>query len=177
MTPDVRLELLAPDHARSLERFEQVNRDFFAARVGDRGDDFFARFDDRLAARVDENRQGSSLYFVLVDEEAEIVGRVNISDIDQPEVTEIGFRVAEEAQGRGVATHGVIAALDIAAAKGVRAVMARVSTANPSSSRVLERCGFDRVGRADTPDGASGTFIHYRKQLAGASASPDSEAS
>lgn len=179
VTANVKLELLTPDHARPLERFERANRAFFAGRVGDRGDDFFEHFDDRLAARVREIREGASLFFVIVDGDGdgEILGRVNIGDIDQPELTELGFRIAEHAQGRGLATQGVISALDIAAARGVKAVKGRVSTANLASRRVLERCGFDHLGQADAPDGSSETFVGYRKDLVGAACSPSTEQS
>ncbi len=166
MDANVRLELLTPDHARPLERFERSNRAFFAARVGDRGDDFFEHFDDRLADRVHENREGASLFFVVVDGDGEVLGRVNISDIDRPELTELGFRVAEFAQGRGIATQGVLAALDTAAGLGVQAVTARVSIANLASRRVLEHCGFVQTGQVDAPDGSSDTFLGYRKDLA-----------
>jgi len=165
---NARLELLTPDHARPLERFERANRAFFAARVGDRGDDYFEHFDDRLAARVHENREGASLFFVIVDGDGEVLGRVNISDIDRPESTELGFRVAEYVQGRGLATQGVLTALDIAARRGVKMVKARVSTANLPSHRVLEHCGFDQTGQAETPNGSSETFVGYRKDLDGA---------
>jgi [ribosomal protein S5]-alanine N-acetyltransferase len=171
------LELLTLDHARPLERFERANRAFFAARVGDRGDDFFEHFDDHLGARVHENREGTSLFFVLVDTDGEVLGRVNISDIDQPTLTELGFRVAEHAQGRGIATQGVMTALEIAATRGVTTVQARVSTANPASRCVLEHCGFDQTGQAEAPNGSSATFIGYRKDLVGASASPSTDPS
>jgi arginase len=170
-----RLELLTLGHARPLERFERSNRAFFAAQVGDRGDDYFAHFDDQLAARVHENREGRSLFFVIVDTDGEVLGRVNISDIDQPALTELGFRVAAHAQGRGIATRGVVAALDIAATRGVTTVNARVSTANLASRRVLEHCGFDRTGQAATPSGSSGFFIGYRKHLVVASCSPSTD--
>ncbi len=172
MDANARLELLTSDHARPVERFERVNRAFFAARVGDRGDAFFENFDDRLAARVRENQEGTSLFFVVVDGEGEVLARVNISDIDQPELTELGFRVAEHAQGRGLATHAVTTALDIAAMRGVKTMKARVSTANLASRRVLERCGFSQSGRAEAPTGSAKTFIGYRKDLAGALCAP-----
>lgn len=159
------LELLAPGHARPLERFERANRAFFAARVGDRGDDFFEHFDDHLGARVRENHEGTSLCFVIVDPDGEVLGRVNISDIDQPTSTELGFRVAEHAQGRGIATQGVTAALGVAASRGVTTVHARVSTANPGSRRVLEHCGFSQTGQVEAPEGSSETFIGYRTCL------------
>lgn len=174
---DAHLEHLALDHARPLERFERANRAFFAARVGDRGDDYFEHFDDQLAARVEENHKGTSLFFVVVDTNGEVLARVNISDIDQPTLTELGYRVAEHAQGRGIATQGVIAALDIAATRGVQTVKARVSVANLASRRVLEHCGFDQTGRIEAPNGSSETFVGYRKDLVSAFSSPNTEPS
>src|SRR5262245_31067549 len=152
-------------HAEPLERFERKNRAFFASRVGDRGDDYFDRFNDRLGALVAENQAGKSLFCVVVDETGAIVGRVNITDIDQPERTEIGFRVAEDAQGRGIATTSVMTALDLASARGVRLVAARVATVNLASQRVLQRCGFKETGPAEPPAGSAKSFIGYRKQL------------
>jgi len=160
-----RLEPLTTEHARALERFERANRAFFAARIGDRGDDYFEHFDDRLATRVRENQKGTSLYFVIVDSEGEVLGRININDVDHPHLTELGFRVAEHAQGRGLATSGATSALEIAAARGVTTVKARASIANWASRRVLERCGFVQTGPAEAPSGWSQRFIGYRKDL------------
>ena len=162
---DARLELVAAEHARPLHRFEQENRSFFAAIVGDRGDGYFEDFDGRLAVLVDENRRGMSLFFVMTATDGEVLGRVNISDIDQPELTELGFRAAESVQGQGLATEGVLAALEAAGRRGVRTVQARVSMANVPSRRVLEHCGFGQTGPAEAPDGSSETFVGYRRDL------------
>lgn len=159
------MELLALDHAGALERFERANRMFFAERVGDRGDDFFEHFEDRLAERVRENDERTSLFFVILDGEGEVLGRVNITDIDRPEATELGFRIAEDAQGRGIARQGVAAALEVAASRGVRTVKARVSAENLASHRVLQHCGFDRTGPTEPPIASLATFIGYRKDL------------
>lgn len=162
---DLRLELLTMRHAAPLEAFERDNRAFFAREVGDRGDDFFAEFADRLAERVAENDSGTSLLCVVVDTNGQVLGRVNLLDIDDPGRTELGYRVAESAQGRGVATWGVTGALDLAAAHGVRQVQARVATTNPASRRVLERCGFAATGPIDAPAGSTQRFLGYRKDL------------
>lgn len=159
-----RLELLAIDHGRALERFERTNRAFFAEHVGDRGDDFFEYFDERLAARVREIHERVSLFFVILDEDGEVLGRVNISNIDRPESTELGFRVAEDAQGRGIARQSVTTALEVAASHGVTTVKARVSTENLTSHRVLHHCGFEQTGQTEAPN-ASLNFIGYRKDL------------
>jgi len=161
----LRLELLTSQHRGGLERFELTNREFFASRIGDRGDDYFEHFPERLAALVGENDAGRSLAFVLVDEAGAIVARINITDVDQPELTELGYRVAESAQGKGVATSGVRAALDVARARGVRRVTARVAHGNPASRRVLEHCGFMATGPTDPPAGSPKSFTGYRVDL------------
>lgn len=156
-------------HAEALERFERENREFFARWVGDRGDDYFERFEQRLAALVDENRSARSLCFVLADSVGGVVGRVNVYDIDRADLTELGFRVAESARGEGVASRGVVAALRIAGARGVRTVFARASTVNIASQRVLEKCGFSATGQTDPPADSSNAFVGYRRALRGSS--------
>lgn len=164
-TGGMRLELLSLRHRRALEVFERVNREFFALHIGDRGDDFFTRFDVHLAERVAENTSGRSLLCVVTDASGEIVARVNLLDIDQPEQTELGYRVAERAQGRGIATWGVTSALDLAVGRGVRRVHAKVATTNPASRRVLEHCGFALVGPTDPPAGSPKSFLGCRRDL------------
>jgi ribosomal-protein-alanine N-acetyltransferase len=160
-----RLELLTMDHATELERFERDNRAFFASRIGDRGDDYFAHFDERLAALVEENRSGRSLLSLVVDEAGHVLARINLTDIDEPDLSELGYRVAESAQGQGVATYGVTALLDLAASRDVPSVFAKVATTNPASQRVLEHCGFALVGPADAPLGSVKSFLGYCRAL------------
>lgn len=164
-TEGLRLELLAMCHATALEAFERENRAFFATRIGDRGDDFFDRFNALLADRVEENETGQSLLGVVVDRAENIVARINLTDVDDGELSELGYRVAESAQGRGVATWGVTQLLHLAADRGVRVVNSRVATTNPASQRVLEACGFAQVGAAPPPDGSPKSFLAYRKTL------------
>lgn len=156
------LELLSMDHRDRLEEFERANREFFARHISDRGDDYFAHFTDRLAALVAENSAGRSLFFVVVAADGQIVGRVNIYDVDQPGLTELGFRVAADQQGKRIATNGVLAALEKARGRGVRSIAARVALDNPASDRVLRRCGFTGTGPAATPAESNRTFTGYR---------------
>lgn len=163
--PRLQLELLATRHAAAVERFERANREFFAHHVSDRGDDYFENFAQRLADLVEDNDAGRSLCFVLTDSAGEVLGRVNVYGIDQPADTELGFRVAERAQNVGVATRGVQAALQVAAARGVQLVNARAATTNLGSQRVLTECGFVPTGRATAPTGSQRTFLGYRRRL------------
>lgn len=166
------LEPLTMGHSQRLEQFERANRAFFASRIGDRGDDYFIHFTEQLAARVTENETGQSLFFVLVAEAGQIIGRVNISDIDQPSLTELGFRVDADRQGQGVATRGVLAALALARDRGVRSIMARAAIDNLGSRRVLERTGFTAIGPVEAPPASDESFMGYRVDLSPPSETP-----
>lgn len=148
-------------HAGALERFERDNREFFARHIPDRGDDYFEQFEERLAALVEENTDGRSLFCVVVDDAGTVLGRINLMDIDDPQETELGYRVAEAAGGQGVATWGVEAVLRLAVQHGVRTVRARVATSNIASQRVLEHCGFVQFGPVEPPVGSPRSFVGY----------------
>lgn len=163
--PPLHLELLDLRHAEPLERFERANREYFARQVSDRGDAYFEHFEQRLASLVDENTTARSLCFVILDPAGEVVGRVNVYDIDQPGRTELGYRVAERVAGTGVATRGVTAALQVAATRGVESVIAGTSTTNRASQRVLDKCGFTATGPAESPAGSSTPSVGYRRTL------------
>ena len=77
---------------------------------------------------------------------------------------EIGYGIAPGVRGRGIATEAVRALLEVARANGVGAVLADTDAGNLASERVLERCGFVRVGR----DGASTTWIRDVREPRGA---------
>jgi RimJ/RimL family protein N-acetyltransferase len=62
---------------------------------------------------------------------------------------EIGYGVAADCQGRGLATTAVLALIDIAAAHGASSLVAATDVDNLASSRVLEKCGFTRGEAAD----------------------------
>lgn len=164
---EVRLELLSPPHAPALLAFELGNRAFFAAHVGDRGDDYFRDFDERLATLVAEHEAGTSLIFLLLDPSGRVVGRVNLADVDRPEETELGFRVAEDRQAAGIATRGVGLALERARGVGVARVRARATVDNLGSQRVLARCGFEPTGPVAAPPGSAESFIGFVANLRG----------
>lgn len=142
--PPIRIVLLTAADQADVLAFEQTNREFFAKAVGDRGDAFFAEFPRRLQALVDENDQGKSLFFVIRDALDEVVGRVNLADVDTGE-PELGYRIAEAAGGRGYATEAVRLALRAAAIAGVRTVKAMATADNHASHQVLLANGFRRL--------------------------------
>jgi ribosomal-protein-alanine N-acetyltransferase len=144
-----RLESLRPDHGPEVLAFELANRTYFAAFVTDRGDAYFdefdARYDELLALR--ESRRDA--YYVLVDDDGSVLGRFNLYDIEG-DTAEVGYRVAERAAGRGVATSGLRELCRLAESEhGVHRLRARTSHENVASQRVLAKAGFVRAGEVD----------------------------
>jgi [ribosomal protein S5]-alanine N-acetyltransferase len=159
------LEQLHAGHAQAVLAFELANRAYFAASISDRGDDFFAQFGDRLRAMLAEQEAGTSAFYVLVADEGSVLGRFNLYGFEDGTAS-LGYRVAQQAAGRGVATRSVIELCQIAAARhGLRTLRAATSHDNVASQRVLTNAGFVPVGPADPADlgGKSGTW--YQRDL------------
>ena len=93
------MERLRLDHRDALLTFERDNRGYFTTSISDRGDDYFAHFDEGLRALLDEQATGVCHFHVLVDENGEIVGRVNLFDVADGAAA-LGFRIAEKAAGK-----------------------------------------------------------------------------
>ncbi|MFJ2750074.1 GNAT family N-acetyltransferase [Streptomyces sp. NPDC087297] len=150
-----RIQLLRFDHAPALLAFERENRAYFAASVPDRGDRYFADFDQRHAALMAEQATGACFFHVLVDGSGEVLGRVNLVDVADG-AAELGYRIAEKAAGRGLATAAVREARGLAVAQyGLTALRAVTTLDNPGSRAVLARTGFVPTGEIDL-DGRPG---------------------
>jgi [ribosomal protein S5]-alanine N-acetyltransferase len=157
------LELLRADHAASVLAFEVANRAYFAASISDRGDEFFDQFAERHAALLAEQEAGDSRFHVLVGDDGAVLGRFNLVNIDDG-TAEIGYRVAEQAAGRGVATAAVRELCRLAAsAYGLRTIRARTTFDNVASRRVLAKAGFVPAGPAEI-NGQPATW--HRRDLA-----------
>ncbi|WP_329466832.1 GNAT family N-acetyltransferase [Streptomyces sp. NBC_01431] len=141
------LQLLRPDHAPALLAFERENRDYFAASIPDRGEDYFARFDQRHLALLAEQEAGACYFHLLVGSAGDVLGRVNLVDVADG-AAELGYRIAERAAGRGLATSAVREVCRLAAAGyGLTALRAATTLDNAASRAVLARTGFTVVGR------------------------------
>ncbi|MGW1805611.1 GNAT family N-acetyltransferase [Streptomyces sp. NPDC002078] len=167
------IQLLRPAHAPALFAFEQENRAYFAASVPDRGDDYFARFDERLRALLAEQEAGLCFFHVLVDEGSEVLGRINLVDVADGGA-DLGYRIAERAAGRGLATWGVREICHLAAHRyGLTALRAAATLDNAASRAVLARSGFAVVGETRL-SGRPG--LSYLRSLADFTARPDATA-
>jgi ribosomal-protein-alanine N-acetyltransferase len=143
------LQQLRPDHVPAVLAFETANRAYFARFITDRGDDYFAHFDERLGALLAEQAAGVCAFYVLVAEDGSVIGRFNLLDLEDG-MAELGYRVAEHAAGKGVATATVRELCGLASTRhGLRALRAGASEGNVASQRVLVKAGFTPVGPAD----------------------------
>ena len=160
------LQRLRADHASAVLDFELANRDYFAASISDRGDEFFEQFTERHDALLTEQQSGVGAYHVLVAEDGSVLGRFNLIFVVDGSA-KLGYRVAQHAAGRGLATATVRELCELATAQyGLRKVRAATSLQNAASQKVLTKAGFLEVGPADPADlgGKPGTW--YERVLA-----------
>jgi [ribosomal protein S5]-alanine N-acetyltransferase len=147
------LERLRLDHAAALLAFELENRAYFAASVSDRGDDYFRDFHARLSSLLEEQAAGVIHQHVLVEDDGSIVGRINLFDVAGASAT-LGYRIAQRAAGKGLATAAVHQLCEIAARDyGLTKLVAATSLSNAASQAVLARTGFVRLSETTTVNG------------------------
>ena len=159
------LQALRAEHAPAVLAFEIENRDYFAASISDRGEEYFENFAEVHRTRLAEQEDGSGAYYVLVADDGSVMGRFNLIVVGDG-VAELGYRVAEIAAGRGVATATVRDLCQLAASRhGITTVRAATSHDNVASERVLLSNGFTAMGPADPADLGGKTGVWYERDL------------
>ena len=156
------LQRLRADHAPAVLAFELANRAYFAAFISDRGDDFYDHFTERHDALLAEQEAGICVFHVLVGEDGTVLGRFNLYNLEDG-TAELGYRVAQQVAGRGVATAAVRELCRVAVARyGLRTLRAATTHDNVASQKVLVKAGFVPAGPAH-PGGRPG--IWYQRDL------------
>lgn len=113
-----------------------------------------------------EQQAGGAAFHVLVAGDGSVLGRFYLL-FDDDASARLGYRVAQQAARRGLATATVCELRRLAAAQyGLRRVRAAVSDQNAPSRRILTKIGFVPIGPADPSDlgGKPGTW--YQRVLA-----------
>ena len=172
------LERLRADHAEAVLAFESANRAYFAMSISDRGDEYFETFTERHRALLAEQDAGIGASYVLVDDGA-VLGRFNLVFVGGG-VAQLGYRVAQRATGRGVASAAVRDLCVLATSRhGVSTLRAATSHENVASQRVLLNAGFIEVGPADPSDigGKQGSWFQRDLVPAAGSGTPSSSSS
>jgi [ribosomal protein S5]-alanine N-acetyltransferase len=166
------LQRLNPGHAPAVLAFELANRSYFAAAVSDRGDEFFDQFTGQHSAMLAEQEAGAAAYYVLVAEDGSVLGRFNLYRFADG-TAELGYRVAQHAAGRGLATATVRELCALAAARhGLHTLRAATSRENTASQKVLAKAGFVPAGPADPAHLGGKQGTRYQRDLTAGDAPP-----
>jgi ribosomal-protein-alanine N-acetyltransferase len=159
------LERLRPDHAPAVHAFELANRAYFASSISDRGDDFFDNFDEVYNGLLAEQLAGTGIFHVLINEDGRVLGLFNLRDLEDGSAV-LGYRVAQDVAGRGVATATVRELCQVAAEQyGLHSLRAATNLDNVASQKVLTKVGFVPDGPADPAVVGGRPGIWYRRLL------------
>ncbi len=139
---EIYIEQLKKQDAKDLFTFELTNKSFFETMVPNRGSKYFEfeYFQKLLDDLLIEQADGDSYFYLIRNEEKEIVGRINLVDIDtETRISSLGYRVGEKFTKKGVATAAVKLILDVAKNNEITEVHAKTTTNNLASQIVLEK--------------------------------------
>ncbi len=102
----------------------------------------------------------------MIVEDGEVVGLCSHKRLPTPSgETEIGYGIAESRRRLGHATRAVAAMVAEASLDPtVKLLSAATATSNPASQRVLERNGFEEMGRLLDPE--EGEIIRWQRTVA-----------
>lgn len=130
----------------------------FKANIADRGvrteEQAVAHMTERVFASYDAH--GFGMWLVTRKSDDAAIGMAGLVKRDFLENVDVGYSFLPEGRGAGYATEAAAGVIDYARRRfGIDRLSAIVSPHNSPSMRVLERLGFDHVGRVKIPDDGS----------------------
>ncbi|MDW7662769.1 MAG: GNAT family N-acetyltransferase [Bacillota bacterium] len=161
----ITINLLKEKDAKELLQFETDNRTFFEKMVPSRGEDYYVleAFRIRHKELLVEQDEGISRFYLIRGDNGQIVGRINLVDIDEKEFSgSIGFRIGEQYVGRGIANLALKLLLEIES--GIKMIYGKTTTNNIASQKVMEKNGFKKVSVSEDEiemNGQKLKFINY----------------
>ncbi|MFT7764599.1 GNAT family N-acetyltransferase [Clavibacter tessellarius] len=150
--PD-RIRMLTPDDAPALSQLRLRSRAHLAPREPTRHPDHDTPAGQRadLEAALAQHGRGQGVPLAILDDDGAVAGRISLNTIVRGafESCAIGYWLAADRTGRGLATEAVRAAVALAFGElGLHRVEAGTLVRNAASQAVLARCGFTRYGLA-----------------------------
>ncbi|WP_223531038.1 GNAT family N-acetyltransferase [Pseudomonas sp. GL-R-19] len=132
--------------AQALLAFEVDNREWFESHIDARAPAFYSLqgVADHIESYLSDFAIGAWHPFVIEDSSQRIVGRANLKSIDSSTGTaQVGYRIAQSACGRGLATLALRHLIQEAKTRwGLTQLVAFAYKDNLGSRKVLDRCGF-----------------------------------
>ncbi|MEC1180508.1 GNAT family protein [Metasolibacillus meyeri] len=153
---------------KDLYEFELENRTYFEKTVPSRGDDYyhFETFKRKNEELLKEQMQELSYFYLIKNEGGQIVGRINLTDIDKNQhLGHLGYRVGEAYIGKGIANQALQLLLATIEDKGIQQIAAQTTTNNIASQKILEKNGFTYIRTSDEVfemNGQSLKFVYYK---------------
>jgi len=147
--------LVPVEHADrdALLAFELANRTFFEASISPRAAAYYAAdgVAQAIQAAIDDAAAGRGYQFLVKAGDREIVGRINLRDVERRHFHAglLGYRIGAAHGGKGYASAALRALVDIAFGQlGLLRIEANASVENTGSVRVLQRNGFVQFGHS-----------------------------
>ncbi|OHX51934.1 GNAT family N-acetyltransferase [Planococcus faecalis] len=98
-----------------------------------------------VMATPKEQQNGLPNFYLLKNNSGEIVGRVNLVDIDKRNnIADIGFRIGAEYVGKGIGNQAL--KLLLKTDLSVKQIRGKTTTVNQASQKVLEKKRFQTSG-------------------------------
>ncbi|WP_394218779.1 GNAT family N-acetyltransferase [Halobacillus trueperi] len=164
---EITIEKLRYEDAEELFDFECENRWYFEKMVPSRGDEYydFDTFMMNHKKLLDEQKQGLSYFYLIKKTTGEILGRINIVDVDESRhLGFLGYRVGEKHTGQGIANKALRMLLENMKENGFTKVLAKTTDHNVASQKVLEKNGFKKLETSDDDfimHGETVKFVKY----------------
>jgi ribosomal-protein-alanine N-acetyltransferase len=152
VTPAVRVRPASTEDTGPLAALYRVNRTYLAPFEPDRDEAFFT--DTGQAARLDgllADQRAGRAYPYLIEVDGQLAGRVTVTNVARGPFCSgsLGYWVAADHTGRGVATAAVGAVVDARFTEhGLHRMEAATLVDNLASQAVLRRTGFTLIGPA-----------------------------
>lgn len=149
---NIGIKLLEQSDEEKLFKFELENRAFFESKFLSRDNSYynFNSFKSVVKELIEEQKKDLVYMYLIITENGEIVGRANLVSITRENFNkaELGYRIAENHQGKGYATSAVKLVLDEATSTHkFHRIEAGTSPDNIGSQIVLIKNGFQFTGR------------------------------
>jgi ribosomal-protein-alanine N-acetyltransferase len=164
----------ATDSAALLD-FELNNRAFFESHINARPPSYYSEegVAQAIEAAVADAAQDRGYQFLVKTESGDLVGRVNLSAVKRQHFHSavLGYRMAQNAAGKGVASEAVRQVVDTAfGALGLLRIEADARVENVGSVRVLLRNGFSQYGHSRRSFELAGLWydrLHFERHADG----------
>lgn len=149
---DIIIEPMNKKNSLEIFQFELDNKEFFESMLPPRPDGYFdeEKYSNIVDELLEECKSGDCYLHLIRDAKTQkVIGRINLSVIksDERSIAELGYRVAENVQGKGIASKAVEMIKKLAFDKyNIHTLEAGTSTDNIGSQRVLVKNGFVMIG-------------------------------